>query len=594
MDTKESTMPITSRHSRWPALFLLTAGLTCVGVGLTIYSLSGADPAPAPKIPPKGAAWSYEEVFPNWPKDRKPDFVIVISGQTYGYLQKCGCSDPQRGGLERRFNFLAGLNNLGIQTIPIDLGDIAPEVTHDHKLLPDQALLKYATAMQAMKAMGYKAVGVGKEEFALGMHNALGAFAGQPKNTEPKLLGTNVVGWIAGGAVVPKAQAFVDATGKDTAIRDWELIPTKSNIGVGVISILGTPLIDDIKKIDNTIAMATTDETKKLIENALAAIAKGRPKNGLDVLLYGGPINLAPAAAKLFPQFRIVVARSEEAEPPNAPMMLDPVNPDSTMIVRVGHKGQTLGVVGVFKNTTGFELMYQRVSLTPEFETPDDKVDDNLALKELEKYSKAVRDRGFLSMNPKVPHPLQVINPNAQFAGTANCIGCHKDHGNADVVFAASKHAHAYTALSDIAKRPSLRNFDPECIRCHTVGYDYNTGFVNATKTPGLMNVGCENCHGPGSQHVALPNNKPFALQMSPWKVNGVGHLPSPEQMTLFLEERDPAKKQKIIGPGEMKVMLSVDSICQSCHNTENDPHFKIETYWPKIVHSLKPVEPKK
>src|SRR5437773_9383965 len=45
--------------------------------------------------------------FPNNPPEapkpfagwNNPDFVLVISGQMYGYLQPCGCSFPQYGGL---------------------------------------------------------------------------------------------------------------------------------------------------------------------------------------------------------------------------------------------------------------------------------------------------------------------------------------------------------------------------------------------------------------------------------------------------------------------------------------------------------------
>src|SRR5271166_1593288 len=136
MDTKEqpslpTTLKTSLRRRRNVApILLLVAGLAVGSAALVVYSHSGADPLP-PKIEPKGALWDYEATFPNWPKGRKPEFVIVITGQTYGYLQKCGCSDPQKGGLERRFNLIEGFKNHGIEAIPIDLGDVAPEVSID-------------------------------------------------------------------------------------------------------------------------------------------------------------------------------------------------------------------------------------------------------------------------------------------------------------------------------------------------------------------------------------------------------------------------------------------------------------------------------
>jgi len=41
----------------------------------------------------------------------------------------------------------------------------------------------------------------------------------------------------------------------------------------------------------------------------------------------------------------------------------------------------------------------------------------------------------------------------------------------------------------------------PTCDGCHSVGYDIHT------KQPAEWNVGCERCHGPGSEHVAHPAN---------------------------------------------------------------------------------------
>jgi len=44
--------------------------------------------------------------------------------------------------------------------------------------------------------------------------------------------------------------------------------------------------------------------------------------------------------------------------------------------------------------------------------------------------------------------------------------------------------------------------YDPECIRCHVVGLEYETGFVSEKGHKDLRNVGCEVCHGPGSKHM--------------------------------------------------------------------------------------------
>src|SRR5690606_17385946 len=54
------------------------------------------------------------------------------------------------------------------------------------------------------------------------------------------------------------------------------------------------------------------------------------------------------------------------------------------------------------------------------------------------------------------------------------------------------------------------RIHDPECLACHVTGWDpqeifpYDSGFLSEQKSPLLAAQQCENCHGPGSKHVAL------------------------------------------------------------------------------------------
>ena len=49
------------------------------------------------------------------------------------------------------------------------------------------------------------------------------------------------------------------------------------------------------------------------------------------------------------------------------------------------------------------------------------------------------------------------------------------------------------------------RQYDPECMNCHVVGLRYEGGYRSMDETAELADVGCEMCHGPGSEHLEDP-----------------------------------------------------------------------------------------
>ncbi len=78
------------------------------------------------------------------------------------------------------------------------------------------------------------------------------------------------------------------------------------------------------------------------------------------------------------------------------------------------------------------------------------------------------------------------------YAGVANCQMCHSDVHKA---WQDKSHARAFDLLVAAGQEKNEK-----CLPCHTTGFGEG-GFVDSEKTPGLKNVGCEACHGPGSQH---------------------------------------------------------------------------------------------
>lgn len=87
---------------------------------------------------------------------------------------------------------------------------------------------------------------------------------------------------------------------------------------------------------------------------------------------------------------------------------------------------------------------------------------------------------------------FRVINYNG-FMGSGACAGCHGDKFDE---WMTTDHANAYADIANMP--PAVRQ---SCVVCHTIGFGQTSGFVDATSTPHLLNVGCENCHGPGGAH---------------------------------------------------------------------------------------------
>lgn len=93
------------------------------------------------------------------------------------------------------------------------------------------------------------------------------------------------------------------------------------------------------------------------------------------------------------------------------------------------------------------------------------------------------------------------------YVGNTQCKTCHAE---AYAFWEKTNHASAYETLAERNK-----DYDQGCIGCHVVGYekpggsvigkfeyDVELGETGYTVHKQLRDVGCENCHGPGSKHV--------------------------------------------------------------------------------------------
>ncbi len=89
---------------------------------------------------------------------------------------------------------------------------------------------------------------------------------------------------------------------------------------------------------------------------------------------------------------------------------------------------------------------------------------------------------------------VTAIPTNAKYVSEKKCYMCHKAIAK---THEKSKHALSFKCLLD-----NKQDKNPKCLQCHTTGYGKPGGFTDINSTPDMIGVGCQACHGPGSDHI--------------------------------------------------------------------------------------------
>ncbi|MFO0957800.1 MAG: multiheme c-type cytochrome [Isosphaeraceae bacterium] len=422
---------------------------------------SGGGEYSAPDEKPLGAA----KLFGDW---KKPDAALILSGQMVGYLEPCGCSEDQKGGLGRRASLIAELKEMGWPVVPVDLGSLLNDPNVRGGL--EQTRIKLDVALKALDAMEYKAFALSADDLRIGVFEALGQYL---QHESPKAVAANV-----------KLGAGLDAA-LATSVRT-EAGPYKIGVTAAIdpaeLKALNDPNRDDLMQI-------------RPMEEALGEALKDLESDtDLQVLLVQAAPERAESLAGQFPGFDVVLVTSPYPEPPDTkPRVL---NDGKTWMVTVGKKGMHVGVLGLYKGGDA-PFRYQDVTLSRKnfgaAEPIRQLIDDD--------FPATLRDAMVVENYPRRDHPS-----GAQFVGAKTCRQCHP---GTFAKWEASKHAHAFDGL---VKRK--RTFDAECIACHTTGFEFNGGYKSAETTPLLLGNQCENCHGPGSLHANNPANASYREPM--------------------------------------------------------------------------------
>jgi hypothetical protein len=320
---------------------------------------------------------------------------------------------------------------------------------------------------------------------------------------------------------------------------------------------------------------------------------------------------------KKIPPIYLTMVLTAISDPSFVMTELDPKLP--TKVVEIGHKGKYVGLLGVYRDKQQrLQMQYQTVLMDPALDPAEKDKPAHPIVNLFETYTQDLKRQDVMSKYPRTVHLNQLVGQNqkglkARYIGSERCGDCH-DHAYKvwkdwkDPKGKVNGHAFATETLEHV-KFPSNRNFDPECMRCHTTGMQHATGYndyvPNLALWPmkqevarkkldqhnqSLRGVGCESCHGPGSEHEKAPNNKAIYEFINPYGLTAEERLLEPlgKNRTPEQEKRYQALFQPRMG--------ALNAFCFKCHDEENDVHWgkaghKIEDMWigKKLIHRTPP-----
>jgi hypothetical protein len=426
--------------------------------------------------------------------------LITFSSEINGYLTPCGCSKPMVGGIPRRATLLKQLAKTHT-LVNLENGDLT-------KASGRQDELKAETLIDMLNQMGYDALNLGEYDFKLG----LAYLQALQQRFQGKMLCGNVVD----GGGKPLFDAF-------TRVEKRHEGRTVRLLIVGLISEQYAPIIRQYAPEVQVIP--ATQKLEELREQMGGTV-------DLRILLWHGNQQEAEQIARQHPDFDLIIYAHGGDGP------LQPKQVGKTRLVFSGTDAKFVGLAylqrsagdaasslngGDGSTATPYTIArVEHVRLTEDFKDDPEAIQIKLG------YLARVDAEALLLQMPRRP----TLNGDT-FAGSRACRPCHSDDYR---IWERSKHAKAMQTLVD-----EKHDKDPECVVCHVVGLEFESGFVSMEKTPHLKDVGCESCHGPARKHVQDPLNN--------------------------------------------KLGKAGEGSCMQCHVPAHSPNFDFQTYWKQIEH---------
>jgi predicted CXXCH cytochrome family protein len=456
------------------------------------------------------------------PKTPRPELRLLVLTDPRGYLEPCGCQQRPLGGVDKLASLIAAEKKDGVPTLLLAAGNL----TFGLELKPEDA--EAAKAQEAWRAetlvdvwstLGFAAVTPGPLDFSqqivplteLVKRSRFAWVNDNVSQNDPALseisrakvltVGAHkigVLGLLAPPATQPLPSTLaVDVDLAGIAKRESErLRKAGAEFVIALLSgdrraarEVAVPGVDVIVLggVDQEAPLAPVQQRSALM---LHAGREGQHLLVADVRLKGeGALRDVSAWTQEDARKRLEAQRKDLAARIQAWEKDPKVDPQelASQKTRLAQMESELKT----KQPTSFEgrwLSARILELAPEV-----RGDPSIAAK-VDSYDKRVNEHNRTALAHLKPKPAAEGEP--VYVGSKACQSCHQP---AYTWWKSTKHGHAYKTLEDVHKEFSLA-----CASCHLTGYN-QPGGSTITHTDKLKDVGCESCHGPGSQHVAGP-----------------------------------------------------------------------------------------
>ncbi len=431
-------------------------------------------------------------------KDLPPAALdIYFTADTSGRIEPCGCFTGQYGGLTRVSTFLR--EKAPADSIRVEIGNAIAGTA-------DYEILQYSHVLKASHAIGYHAVNLGAREATL----PADALRDLAKNSPVPLVSANVL----------------DATTREPLAKPFVIVK-QGELNVGIIGVVDP---DSLKTDpDESVEVAGITETLRKV------VPQVQPECDVLICLAFADDTGLESIANNFYEFAVVLGGDVRQPYPG------PVSINRSQILATTNQARALGEFHTVVDRKSGQLSEPKGTVTLMI----DNIQEDPAIRQFSTDYRAVVAGTVLEIdNPDgdIENRVPGVKPPATYLGSESCAGCHP---KAFKVWAESGHGHAFESLN---YRDS--KMDPSCVKCHVVGFGEPGGYLRSmAEEKRLTNVGCESCHGPGSEHVKVRSTA------------------SPTEEVLL--------KMRPVGSGQ----------CTQCHHGEFSRPFEWEEFWPKIQH---------